>query len=72
MRIYIGMDADGNIFGYARKPYWKDGEWRGTAIVALDLDEFGRCDREHLQAHKVLTAAAEVKMLFTYPIQEED
>lgn len=72
MKIYIGMDADGQIFGYAKEPYWKEGEWRGSAIVAFDLDEFGRSDRERLQAHKLLTAAAEVKMLFTYPIQEED
>lgn len=66
------MDADGQIYGYEKKPYWKDGEWRGFAIVALDLDEFGRCDRERLQEHKLVVAAAEVKMLFTYAIQEEE
>lgn len=72
MKIYIGMDADGKIFGYEKKPYWKDDEWRGTAVIALDFDEFGRSDRERLQAHKLVTAAAEVKVLFTYPIQDEE
>lgn len=72
MKIYIGMDADGQIYGYQKKPYWKDGKWRGFVVNAMDLDEFGRSDRERLQAHKLVTAAAEVKMLFTYPIREED